>query len=707
MATEKTYVIEGVDCAVCAQRIEKAIDGLDGVCSSTIDLLQNRLRITTDHGDAVDLDELIHHVVSREEPGTKVYPFTTAQSQSDEEQNQLPGYKRYAIPLRVASAIIIVIATTAMESAPLSLGLYLLAYAISGYEIVLKALRNLFKGNMFDENFLMTLATIGAFIIGEYAEAVAVMAFYQVGEFFQDLAVDRSRRSIAKLMDIKPLSATIIRHGTAVSVKPEEIVIGDTLLIKPGEKIPVDAKVTDGQSSLDTRALTGETMPREVSVGDTLLSGSVNGSGVLHAEATTRYVDSTVASILKLVEESSQKKAKTERFITKFARYYTPVVVGLAVLIAFLPPLIGLGTLSTWTYRALVFLVVSCPCALVISVPLGFFGGIGGLSRMGILIKGGNHIQTLADTRHVVFDKTGTITKGTFSVDGISVVESSTYTADEIMAYADAIESRSNHPIAQAVEDYAKRLPSRYQATGISEVAGRGMRGKVDAIPVAVGTDIFMEELGFTVPQFPGKSGGPTVLVAVDNKVVGRITLSDTIKEESAKAVAQLRNLGVDRISMLSGDTAETVETTAKAVGIDSYWGNLLPQDKIERMESFMEQKRKREKVLFVGDGINDAPVLAQADIGASMGMVGSDAAVEASDMVIMTDDLSRIPQGIRHARKTVSIVTQNIVFALAIKVLVMALGTVGLATMWLAVFADTGVALLAVLNSLRALKYD
>jgi Cd2+/Zn2+-exporting ATPase len=710
MAIEKTYMIEGVDCAVCAARIEQAINKVDGVRSSQIDLLQNRLHIYT--GDEEDssfsFDDTIRNIVSKEEPGTKVSSILDEPKEISTEGSPLSRFLRaYAIPLRIVFAAVLVICSLPVGDSSLAFFLTAIAYGISGYEIVYKAIRNLFRGNMFDENFLMTLATIGAFAIGEYTEAVAVMAFYQVGEFFQDLAVDRSRKSIAKLMDIKPQSATIIRDGKQITVKPEDITVGDALLIRPGEKIPVDAEVTSGYSSLDTSALTGESLPREVHEGDALISGSVNGSGVLHAKATNRYVDSTVASILKLVEESSQKKAKTERFITKFAKYYTPIVVVLAVFIASIPPLVGSGSFSTWLYRALVFLVVSCPCALVISVPLGFFGGIGGLARMGILVKGGNHIQTLAKTGHVVFDKTGTITKGTFSVDSIIVFDSSPYTEEQIIGFAGAVEANSHHPIAKAISTYALAKDIHQTGVEVQEIPGKGMRGIVDGITVTVGTDSYMDEIGLSSDSGKETFGGPSVLVSIGEALAGRIILSDTVKRESSQTIRHLTNLGIQRISMLSGDTKTAVSAVARSVGINDFYAELLPHEKILHMERMMKQKKSHESLLFVGDGINDAPVLARADIGASMGSMGSDAAVEASDMVIMTDDLSKIPQGIVHARKTVSIVTQNIIFALSIKVLVMALGTVGIATMWLAVFADTGVALLAVMNSLRALKYD
>jgi Cd2+/Zn2+-exporting ATPase len=704
MASERTYTIEGVDCAVCAARIEKAINSIEGVESSQIDLLHNKLRIRTDRMYDESIDESIFDTVAKEEPGTRVLSFSSAETGTSE---STPN-KVFMVPLRLVATIALVLVSQAPFASRWFVALNFIAYMIVGFEIVAKALRNLLKGNVFDENFLMTLATVGAFAIGEYTEAIAVMAFYQVGEYFQDLAVDRSRRSIAKLMDIKPVVATVVRNGAQVTLDPAQIQVGELLLIKPGEKVPVDAQVVEGESRLDTSALTGESLPRDVKPGDDLISGSINGSGVIHAKATKRYEDSTVANILKLVEESSQRKAQTERFITRFAKYYTPIVVGLAVSLALLPPLFTGEAFSTWVYRALIFLVISCPCALVISVPLGFFGGIGGLARMGILVKGGNHIQTLARTSVVVFDKTGTITKGTFSVVDMQIADGTEYSTDHLVAVAKALESHSNHPIARAIAAYGTEYRQSPNIHHIQEVPGKGMEGLIDESKVLVGTADLMRLHNLSIPpQLSTPVAGPSVLIAMGDMVVGRMVLEDIPKQESGNTMEELRSLGVKRIVMLSGDETSVVASVATQVGMDEYHGKLLPQDKIQHVERMMEQKSGKESLLFVGDGINDAPVLARADIGASMGAIGSDAAVEASDMVIMGDGLSHIPRGIRHARKTMSIVTQNIVFALGVKALVMLLGIFGIASMWLAVFADTGVALLAVMNSLRALRFE
>ncbi|HLW21676.1 MAG TPA: heavy metal translocating P-type ATPase [Sphaerochaetaceae bacterium] len=700
MATEHIYRIDGVDCAVCAARIEDAIQTIDGVESSEIDLVQNRLRVRTHkQADDATFNESIISTVRKEEPGSQISHINEA----------VPGKRSFNIvePLRVVTAIIITVLAHSASHPSLALLLFITGYATVGIDIVWKALRNLVKGSVFDENFLMTIATIGAFAIGEYAEAVAVMAFYQVGEYVQGLAVEKSRNSIAKLMDIKPVSATVVRNEREIKVSPEEIAIDDILLIRPGEKIPVDAQVISGNSTLDTRALTGESMPWEVGPETGILSGSVNGSGVLYAKAVKRYEDSTVATILDLVEASSRRKAKTERFITRFARYYTPAVVGIAVLLALIPPLVTNGAFSVWLYRALVFLVISCPCALVISVPVGFFGGIGGLARMGILVKGGNYVQTLAKTSHVVFDKTGTITSGTFGVQQVHLSREYDNDEAELITLAASIEAKSNHPIAKAITAYA--LSHGYtlrEAHAIGEVPGKGMYGQVDGISIVIGTDRHMEEQAYTVPRDLQSRNGGSILVSIDGVVAGRIVITDSIRDEAKVAIADLKNLGVSYIGLLSGDRQNVVDRTVEQIGVDQGFGDLLPHQKVEHIERLIEKKCSRGTLLFVGDGINDAPVLARADIGVSMGSIGSDAAVEASDMVVMTDNLQRIPDGIRHARRTVTIITQNIVLALGVKFVVMLLGTVVIATMWLAVFADTGVALLAILNSLRALRY-
>ncbi|MEA5030954.1 MAG: heavy metal translocating P-type ATPase [Sphaerochaeta sp.] len=704
MSVQQKYRINGVDCSVCAVRIQDAIAALDGVGSAQIDLLNNKMEIVTDHAIDRDLDELIADTVRKAEPGATLHSLDASISTGSESLEKKNRLQALIVPSRIVLSLASLLSALSTSN-PFALGFFLLSYLFAGYDVVYRAIRNMVRGNLFDENFLMTIATVGAFAIGEYAEAVAVMAFYQVGEYFQDLAVSRSRASISKLMDIKPVSATVIRNGAQFTLAPEELVVGDTLLVRPGEKIPVDAIVLSGSSSLDTKALTGESLPRNVGPGDALISGCVNGSGVLHARATNRYIDSTVATILRLVEESGLRKAKTERFITRFAKYYTPIVVLLAAMIAILPPLFGPDPFSMWLYRALVFLVISCPCALVISVPLGFFGGIGGLAKMGVLVKGGNYIQALARTGTIVFDKTGTLTHGRFSVTHVDIRPGTSYDAQEILMLASAVETHSTHPIAKAISEACTDTVTA--AENIQEVPGRGISGSRQGKTIRVGTEVYLRDVVADPFDFPTSSAGPSVVVAVDDTVVGRIRLADTTKREAIPMVGSLKKLGIVDLVMLSGDTDSSVSHTANELGIGEFYGQLLPQDKIARMEQLLEKKQSNSTVVFVGDGVNDAPVLARADVGISMGAMGSDAAVEASDIVIMTDDLSRIPAAIGHARKTVTIVTQNIVFALAVKGVVMALGAAGIATMWLAVFADTGVALLAVLNSLRALKHD
>lgn len=698
MPERLTYSIQGIDCAVCAARIQDAINTIEGVGSTQIDLMANRLEITSDRTIDAQLDQQVRQTVLREEPHASVALLAGGNTGGERKAIKFD----IVVPLRILTALLLVWAARSWTGTPWAFLLYLLSYAASGYDVVYRAMRNIVRGNLFDEHFLMTVATMGAFAIGEYAEAVAVMAFYQAGEYMQDLAVDRSKASIARLMDIRPESATVVRDGVRLTLAPEEIMVGDVLLIKAGEKIPVDAVVISGNSTLDTKALTGESVPRAVSPGDALISGCINGSGVLHAEASVAYQDSTVATILRLVEESGMRKAKTERFITRFARYYTPIVVLLAAAIAIVPPLFGPDTFSVWFYRALVFLVISCPCALVISVPLGFFGGIGGMARMGVLAKGGNFIQAMAKARTIVFDKTGTLTKGSFTVSLIEPVAAGV-SEDELLRLAAAIESHSTHPVAKAiVARYGKRVS---EATDIEETPGMGVAGTVGHRHIRIGTERYVQpdvQAGKTSQE----SAGTTVQVSADGILLGSITVTDTVKPEGKEMVESLRTLGADKLVILSGDGARTVEGTAKDLGIETFHSRLLPQDKLAHVERLIGEQRDGGTVLFVGDGVNDAPVLARADVGLAMGGIGSDAAVEAADVVIMTDDLSKIPAAIRHSRRTMAIVRQNIVFALGVKVFVMALGALGFASMWLAVFADTGVALLAVMNSLRALRH-
>ena len=577
--------------------------------------------------------------------------------------------------------------------------LFLIPYGVIGWDVLWRAVRNLTRGQIFDEHFLMSLATVGALAIGEYPEAVFVLLFYQVGELFQSCAVGRSRRSIAALMDIRPDVARVERDGALEEVDPEEVSSGDILVIKPGERVPLDGVILEGSSALDTAALTGESLPRSVSPGADVISGCINLTGLLRVQVTKPFEESTVARILELVENASGRKARAEAFITKFARYYTPAVVVAAVLLALIPPLFFQGGWGDWLGRACSFLVISCPCALVISVPLAFFGGIGGASRAGILIKGGNYLEALANTETVVFDKTGTLTRGVFNVTAIHPEQEREADLLELAALA---ESWSDHPIAHSIrEAYGAELDTS-RVTGVEERSGRGVQVQVDGRTVCVGNDTLMEEIG--IAWHPCHQVGTTVHVAVDGVYMGHLVISDQVKEDAADAIQALRACGVRKTVMLTGDAQAVGEDVARQLGLDEVHAQLLPADKVDRVEDLLRQTSPKGALAFVGDGINDAPVLSRADIGIAMGALGSDAAIEAADVVLMDDKPSKIALAIRIARKTRSIVRQNIVFALGVKFLVLGLGAFGLANMWEAVFADVGVSVIAILNSMRAL---
>lgn len=582
-----------------------------------------------------------------------------------------------------------------------ALPVFLAAYIVIGGDVVGKAVRNIGHGQIFDENFLMTVATVGAFIVGEYAEAVAVMLFYQVGECFQSYAVNKSRKSIAGLMDIRPDYANVIRNGETMEVAPEEVSIGEVILIKPGERIPLDGAVIKGASSLDTMALTGESLPRDVAEGENVISGCVNLSGVLEVKVSKNFGESTVTKILDLVENAGSKKSEAEHFITKFARYYTPAVVGLALLLALIPPLITGGGWTNWIYRALSFLVISCPCALVISIPLSFFGGLGGASREGVLIKGSNYLEALADGEIIVMDKTGTLTKGTFAVNKLVPAEGvSEPVLLETAAYA---ESFSNHPISKSLmQAYGKEVDSA-RLEDVEEEAGHGICAVLDGHRILAGNSRLMESHGIKAAET--EEIGTIVHVAREKEYLGYIVIADEVKDDAAAAVAGLKAAGMKRIAMLTGDRRKTAERIAGGLGIQEVYAELLPGDKVDRVEEMLAAKSEKGKLIFVGDGINDAPVLARADIGIAMGGLGSDAAIEAADVVIMTDEPSKIAKAIQISRKTLAIVKQNIVFAIGVKVLVLFLAAMGMATMWAAVFADVGVAVIAILNAMRAMK--
>ena len=580
-------------------------------------------------------------------------------------------------------------------------GIYLAGYVIAGGDIVIRAVKNIFRGQVFDENFLMSVATIGAFIIGEYPEGVAVMLFYQVGELFQSYAVDKSRKSITSLMDIRPDFANVKRGCELIKTDPDEVRPGEIIVVKAGEKIPLDGKIINGNSLLDTSALTGESVPREVLPGSEVLSGCINLNGLITVEVTKEYGDSTVSKILDLVENATSKKARTENFITKFAKYYTPIVVILAAFISIIPPLVINGaSFGDWVYRGLTFLVISCPCALVISIPLGFFGGIGGASKKGILVKGGNYLEALAKTEIVVFDKTGTLTKGVFNVQEIhgSGIENS-----ELLELASYAESYSNHPISISLKNaYGKDIDNA-RIADVEEIPGHGVRAAVDDKIVLAGNDKLMATMNISYPK--KEISGTVVHVAVNDVYAGYIVIADEIKEDSRKAIMELKKTRTHKTVMLTGDSKDVAENTAKKLGIDIVYSELLPDGKVEKLELLLSQKSPQGKLAFVGDGINDAPVLARADIGIAMGGLGSDAAIEAADVVIMTDEPSKIVDAVKISRKTLGIVYQNIFFALTVKLLILILAAVGIASMWGGVIADVGVSVLAILNAMRGLN--
>ena len=580
------------------------------------------------------------------------------------------------------------------------LGVYLICYAVIGWDIVWKAITNILHGQVFDENFLMTIATVGALILGEHSEGVAVMLFYQVGEWFQSYAVSKSRRSITSLMDIRPDYANIEKDGKLIQVDPEDVKIGDTIIVKPGERVPLDGKIIKGSSTLDTSALTGESMPREVEAGMEVISGCINQTGILTIQTTKEFGESTVAKILDLVENASDKKGRMENFITRFARYYTPVVVFAALALAVLPPLVTGQAFSIWIYRALTFLVISCPCALVISIPLSFFGGIGGASKIGVLVKGSNYLEALAYTETVVFDKTGTLTKGSFAV---TEIQASGMTDEELLELAAYAEDYSNHPISLSIQKaYGKKIDNS-RITDVQEIAGHGVQAVIDGMTVLAGNAKLMEREH--IPYTASNAIGTVVYVAFDGRYAGCIVIADEIKADAPAAIKTLKVAGIRQTVMLTGDADAVGQDVAHRLGLDRAYTELLPADKVDRVEELLAQKSDKGMLAFVGDGTNDAPVLARADVGIAMGALGSDAAIEAADVVLMTDEPSKIAAIMQIARKTIRISNENIVFALGVKFLVLILGAVGRANMWAAVFADVGVSVIAILNAIRAMR--
>lgn len=702
-ANNKTFYLQGLNCASCAQKIEDKISKLPNIKKATINLVSQKLLIEATSNNFLPSASEIAKLADAIEPGVKV--TDTLKTASSDHVHDHGSRTFLGNTFIVIGAIIFAFATYSMfyDVSPIDNKiLFVISYILIGGQVVWRAIKNITKGQFFDENFLMTTATIGAFAIGEYPEAAAVMLFYQIGEFFQDLAVERARNSISDLMDIRPDFANLKVGNEIKLVSPEEIKTNDYIIIKPGEKVPLDGIVVDGISSLDTSALTGESLPRDVEKGDTILSGFINKNGLLTIQVTKEFGESTIAKILDLVENASNNKASTETFITKFARYYTPIVVFLAVLLAVLPPLILADTdFSTWIHRALIFLVISCPCALVISIPLSFFAGIGGASKKGILVKGSNYLEALNNVESVVFDKTGTLTKGNFKVTNIAPVDN--ITSEELLYYAAHAENFSNHPIAISIQNAFKEKINQDNITDYQEIAGHGISVKINGKNILAGNSKLLDSNN--IPYKQATDIGTIVYLAIECIFAGYITIADELKADSKTAISELKKVGVKTIAMLTGDTKEVAEKIAKDIGLDKVYSELLPHQKIEQLEKIEQKKTTDGNIIFVGDGINDAPVLARADIGIAMGGIGSDAAIEASDIVIMTDEPSKIVTAIKIAKKTKTIVWQNIILALGVKAVVLILGAFGIATMWEAIFSDVGVALMAILNATRALR--
>lgn len=682
---EKVYRLDGLDCANCAAKIERSVQQIKGVEQAQVDFMSTKLTIVAPEKEIERISDEAKEIVNKLEPDVEV---NSVQTEKAEESSK---GKLIQILVAVVALGLLAIFTPAM---PWKLIVYLILYMWIGYDVLKTAITNIFHGEIFDENFLMTIATVGAIAIGEYPEAVAVMLFYQVGEFFQDYAVAKSRKSISSLLAIRPDSANLIQNGEVKKVAPETIKVGDRILIKPGEKVPLDGIVKEGNSMLDTSALTGESVPRSIHPDEQILSGFINQSGQLTVEVTTTFGESTVSKILDLVENASSKKAPAENFITSFARYYTPIVVGLAALLAIVPPLVTGEPFYDWVYRALTFLVISCPCALVISVPLSFFGGIGGASKAGVLIKGSNYIETLANVETLVFDKTGTLTKGVFEVQKVET----TIDQKDFLRYVASAEQSSSHPIAQSIVNYVDQPLA--PVSQLEEIAGFGISVEIEGHRFLVGNEKLLAK--YQIPFQAVNEIGTIVYVAMDGKYIGHLVIADELKGHVSEALSEVKKLGVKRTVMLTGDNRGIADAIGKKVGIDQVYSELLPEDKVTHLE---DELKRETKTAFVGDGMNDAPVLARADIGIAMGGLGSDAAIEAADVVIMDDEPAKIPVAIRIARKTMGIVKQNIVFAIGVKILVLILGALGFATMYAAVFADVGVTVLAVLNAMRCLR--
>lgn len=724
--------LQGLNCAGCAGKIEKLTNGLEGVTSANLDFVTKKLKIDVeDEEDIRRILETTKGIINRLEPGVKViqnlgnrrishnhththdhdcdccddheHEHEHSHGHGHEHTHDHGDVHKEDLIKIVISGILFAIPYLFNLEGNLRLLAFLASYIIVGHEVIVIAFKNVAAGIPFDENFLMTLATIGAFAIKEYPEGVAVMLFYQVGELFQGLAVNHSRNSIKSLMDIRPDYANLVRDDEIITVDPTEVHIDDYIVIKPGEKVPLDGIVVEGESTIDTSNITGESVPRSVKVGDDIFSGVVNNHGLLKVKVNREFGESTISKILDLVENASSKKAPTEKFITKFARYYTPAVVFIALSIGLIFPLLLGEELSKWAYRAFVFLVISCPCALVISIPLGFFGGIGSASKHGILIKGGNYLEALNHSDTIILDKTGTITKGVFKVT--EVKSYGEFTEEEILELAAYGETYSSHPIGKSIlESYGKEIQQEY-IKDYNEISGKGIQVKINDEDIFIGNKSLLEDNEISVLE--EDSIGTVVYIGMKDTHIGTIIVSDELKNSVKEDIQRLKDMGIKETIMLSGDNTDIAKKVGELAGIDKIYGDLLPQDKVGVLEKILSEDRDNKKVIFVGDGVNDAPVLARADIGIAMGGLGSDAAIEASDIVIMTDEISKIATGIKIARKTKKIVTENIIIAIGLKLIVLTLGAMGLASMWQAVFADVGVSIIAILNSIRTLKVE
>ena len=719
---ELIYTLKGLDCPNCAAKIEHDAAALEEISSASVNLMQQTLTVQTEHPHETVM-ELIERVVHRHEPDVEVIAGKTehhAHSHAHEHEHCHEHEHEHAhahshehahehgdsmlLRLCIGGAVFAVGAVLPYLLHAPAIAVFavmLTAYIILGWDVVWTALRNITRGKVFDEHFLMSVSTVGAFALGEYPEAAAVMLFYQIGEYFQSLAVRRSRHSISALLDIRPDTANLLREGVAEEVPAEKVAVGDLILVKAGERIPLDGVVAAGESMLDTKALTGESVPRRVCAGEEALSGCINQSGTLTLRVTKPFAESTASRIISLVENAAARKAPTENFITTFARYYTPVVVIAALLLAVVPPLLLHGAWTDWIRRAFVFLIVSCPCALVISVPLTFFGGIGAASKHGVLVKGSNYLEALSKVRHMVFDKTGTLTKGEFRVQEILPAEG--FSKEDVLYHAACCELRSNHPIAVSVLAAYTGDPAALPVTAAEEISGRGIRAQADGRTLLAGSAALLsaENVAFA----PCKTAGTKVYVAVDGVYAGCILIADTLKPNSGETVAALRRAGIRTLTMLTGDDAEIAKSVAEELALDGYAAELLPAQKVAELEKAAAKLPEGEKLAFVGDGINDAPVLARADVGIAMGSLGADAAIEAADVVLMTDEPARLEDAITVAAETKRIVMQNIVFALGVKLLLLVLGACGIAGMWAAVFGDVGVTVIAVLNAMRMLR--